>query len=376
VSSLSQRSLTHLGMDVHKDSISVGILRPDDTLDVERIFNDEESVRRLIGRFPDPRTLSACYEAGPTGYEIHRLLARLGVPCEVVAPSLIPKAPGDRVKTDRRDCKRLARLHRAGELTPIRVPTPEEEAVRDLCRARADMVEDLDRARRRLGAFLLRHGRIWRGGTRWSLKHEQWLKTLHFDDAALTATFAHYRAVVDTREAALRGLEADLLPCCDIEPYAGCVHRLCAYRGVAALGALTLASEVCDWRRFPRASAFMGFVGLVASEHSSGERTRRGHITKAGNVHIRTQLVESAWSYQRGPYLGPTLRRRQQDCSSETVAQAGAAQARLCGRFRRLASRKESKNVVATAVARELAGFLWWERTACRTTVATRSAGG
>src|SRR5207253_6224550 len=156
-------------------SISIGILRPDDSMDVERIFHDEDSVRRFIARMGKPRQLVACYEAGPTGYELHRLLQRLQVPCHVVAPSLIPKAPGDRVKTDRRDCRRLARLHRAGELIAIRVPSPEEEAVRDLCRARGDVVIDLDRARRRLGAFLLRHGQIWRGGSNWTLKHEQWL---------------------------------------------------------------------------------------------------------------------------------------------------------------------------------------------------------
>src|SRR5437588_12556154 len=175
VSSLSQRSLIHLGMDVHKDSISVGILRPDDSMDVERIFHDEESVRRFIARMGEARQLTACYEAGPTGYELQRLLLRLQVPCQVVAPSLIPKAPGDRVKTDRRDCRRLARLHRAGELVAIRVPSPREEAVRDLCRARADLLDDLLRARRPLQSFLLRHGRIYRAGTAWTGIHDKWL---------------------------------------------------------------------------------------------------------------------------------------------------------------------------------------------------------
>lgn len=282
----------------------------------------------------------------------------------MVAPSLIPKAPGDRVKTDRRDCRRLARLHRAGELSPIRVPTPEEEAVRDLCRARGDVVEDLDRARRRLGAFLLRHAKVWRGWSRWTLKHEEWLSSLRFDDPALASTFAHYRSIVHTRESCLRAIEADLFPYCDKQPYAECVQRLCAYRGVSSLGALTLACEVCDWGRFAKASAFMGFVGLVVSEYSSGERTHRGHVTKAGNVHIRTQLIESAWAYQRGPYIGEGLRRRQATCSPETVERAWAAQVRLCGRFRRLAARKNVKSVVATAIARELAGFLWGEMTA------------
>jgi len=198
-------------MDVHKDSISIGILRPDEEApDVEKIFNDEASVRRFLNRFADHRVLSVCYEAGPTGYELHRLLTSMGIRCQVIAPSLIPRSPGDRVKTDKRDCRKLARLHRAGELVAIRVPTREEEAVRDLCRARADMVEDLDRARKRLGAFLLRHGEVWRGGSAWTLKHEAWLRARHFEDAAMAATFSHYRAVVEERSANLYAVDADL----------------------------------------------------------------------------------------------------------------------------------------------------------------------
>jgi transposase len=167
--SLVQRDAVHLGMYVHKDSISVGVLNPGhERPDVERNFNDEESVRRLIARFDGPHRLRACYEAGPTGYALARLLASLGVHCEVIAPSMIPRAPGDKVKTDSRDCRRLARPHRAGELVAIRIPTPLEEAVRDLCRTRGDMVEDLTRARNRLTKFLLRHSKVWRGGSNWT----------------------------------------------------------------------------------------------------------------------------------------------------------------------------------------------------------------
>jgi transposase len=231
------------------------------------------------------------------------------VPCIVVAPSLIPKAPGDRVTTDRRDGRRrLAHLYRAGELTAIRVPSIEEEAARDLCRARADAVEDLHRARRRLGAFLLHHGQVWRGGSAWTLKHEDWLSARRFEDKALAATFAHYRVTVEERTHRLHAMEADLLAYCEREPFAGCVGLLSAYRGASELGGLTLAAEVCDWRRFPKASAFMGFVGLVASEYSSGGRRRRGAITKAGNLHVRTQLIESAWSYQHPARVGTGLR--------------------------------------------------------------------
>jgi transposase len=363
-------SLTHpdaifLGMDVHKDSISVGILNPDrEVPDVEKIFHDEESVRRLIARFPEPRLLRSCYEAGPTGYDLARLLTSMGVSCQVIAPSMIPKAPGDKVKTDTRDCRRLARLHRAGELVAVRVPTPGEEAVRDLCRTRADMVEDLTRARNRLTKFMLRHSRVWRGGVNWTHKHEDWLAAQRFEEPAMQTTFEHYRAVVLGRDAQLAAVETDLVGHFTREPFAGGVARLGAYRGVSHMGALALQAEVCDWRRFGRASALMGFVGLVPSEYSSGGSTRRGHITRAGNVHLRTQLVEAAWAYQHRPSVGAEIAKRQAGLAPEVVARAWKAQLRLCGRFAHLAARKNTKSVVAAAVARELAGFLWAEMTA------------
>jgi transposase len=352
-------------MDVHKDSISVGILNPgQERPDVEKIFHDEASVRRLIDRFPDRTLLWSCYEAGPTGYDLARLLKSLGVHCEVIAPSMIPRASGDKVKTDARDCRRLARLHRAGELVAVRIPTPFEEAVRDLCRTRGDMVEDLTRARNRLSKFLLRHSRVWRDGSNWTVKHEAWLRGLSFDEPALRTTFDHYRAVVLSRDAALAAVEADLSTWFDKEPFAGPVRRLAAYRGVTTMGALCLQAEVCDWRRFARAASFMGFVGLVPSEYSTGKSSHRGHLTKAGNVHLRAQLVESAWSYQHRPYVGRVIAERQDGLAPEVVARAWSAQLRLCGRFRHLAERKNTKSVVAAAIARELAGFLWAEMVA------------
>jgi transposase len=221
----------------------------------ERFFHDEVSIRRFVDRLGDRRQLRVCYEAGPTGLELARLLEALRVPCEVIAPSLIPRAPGDRVKTDRRDARRLARLLRAGELTPIHVPTRQEEAVRDLCRARTDMVIDLNRGRHRLSKFLLRHGQPYRGGTEWTDRHSRWLTGIRFDDPALGSTFEHYRGVVTSRTAELRAIETDLAPWCDRDPFADAVRRLGAYRGITHLGALHIAAEVADWRRFPRAGA-------------------------------------------------------------------------------------------------------------------------
>jgi len=363
--SFAQPETIYLGLDVHKDSISVGILNPGHEVpDVEKIFHDEASVRRLIARLGDPGLLRACYEAGPTGYDLARLLKSVGVATEVIAPSLIPRAPGDKVKTDTRDCRRLARLHRAGELVAIRVPSPVEEAVRDLCRTRGDMVQDLTRARNRLTKFLLRHSRVWREGSNWTVKHDAWLAAQRFDERALQTTFEHYRSVVLSRDAQLAAVEADLSGWMDQEPFAIPVRRLGAYRGVTSMGALCLQAEVCDWRRFARAASMMGFVGLVPSEYSSGAKTHRGHITKAGNMHLRAQLVESAWAYQHRPYVGPEIAKRQAGLPPQVVARSWAAQLRLCGRFRHLAARKDAKSVVAAAIARELSGFLWAEMTA------------
>lgn len=354
-----------VGLDVHKDSISAAVLGDDESSPlVEGIGPDPDAVRRLVTRVGRRGRLRVCYEAGPTGYELHRLLAGMGVHCEVIAPSRIPKAAADRVKTDRRDAVRLVRLFRAGELTAIRVPSPVEEAVRDLCRARVDMVEDQARARNRLSKFLLRHGHAYRGRSPWTVMHAQWLSQLSFDERALTETFRHYRAVVDEREAALRAVEVDLLPWCDREPFADTVARLCCYRGIARIAGLTFASEVCDWRRFPSAPAFMAFTGLVPSEHSSGGSQRRGGITHTGNTHLRHQLVESAWAYRYPARISKDLARRQAGAPADTLARSIGAQRRLCGRFRRLSERKHIRPVVVTAIARELAGFVWAEMTA------------
>jgi transposase len=229
------------------------------------------------------------------------------------------------------------------------------------------MVIDRTRARHRLGKFLLRHGRIWRGGDNWTLKHEAWIRSQRFDEPALTETFNHYRATLSAREAAVDAIEADLVPWAERAPFTEIVTRFGAYRGVTPLGGLTLASEVCDWRRFPTAGMFMGFTGLVPSEHSSGDRQNRGGITHAGNTHLRTQLVESAWSYRASPAVGATLGKRQAGVHPDTVARSWTAQQRLSSKFRRLDARKNNRKVVVTAIARELAGFLWAEAVATNT---------
>lgn len=239
--------VVHIAFDASTATLVAAILRPgEESATTTRLANDEPSVRRFIRGFPEPERLRTCYEAGPTGYELQRLLGSLGVPCLVVAPSLIPTAPGNRVKTDTRDARHLVRQFRAGELTPIRVPTPAEEAVRDLCRARGDAVEDLTRAKNRLEAFLLRHGRVYRAGSTWTFRHRSWLAAQSFDDPALRITFGRYLATVECREAERAAIEADLAPYLEEAPFAEPVRRLAAYRGVDRLGALVLQAEVGD----------------------------------------------------------------------------------------------------------------------------------
>jgi transposase len=253
------------------------------------------AVRRLIARFDDPSRLRACYEAGPTGYDLARQLRGLGVACQVIAPSLIPTAPGDRVKTDKRDCRRLARLSRAGELVAIRVPTVAEEAVRDLCRARADMVIDQTRARHRLGKFLLRHGRVWRGGENWTLKHQAWIRPALRRPGAdhHVHPLPGHPGRPRGRGHRDRGRSRRLFT---TAPFADPVARLAAYRGITRMGALTLASEVGDWRRFPTAGAFMGFCGLVPSEYSCGSAPAAGTSPTPG-----TCTCAPSWSSPPGP---------------------------------------------------------------------------
>ena len=242
------------------------------------------------------------------------------------------------------------------------MPTEAEEAVRDLVRARAALLADRKRAQQRITAMLLRHGRAWRG-TCWTAAHEQRIAGQRFEEPALAAALAHYRAALDTRRAELQAVEDELAVWAARAPLAAAVARLGCYRGIAGLNGLTLAAEVAGWRRFPAARAFMGFTGLVPAEYSSGERTRRGSITKAGSAPVRTALIEAAWSYRFRPAIGVTLRRRQHGAAPDTLARSWQAQRRLHARYKAMTARGKPAGVAVTAMARELAGFVWAEMT-------------
>ncbi|HWH27900.1 MAG TPA: IS110 family transposase [Mycobacteriales bacterium] len=361
-----ERDPIHIALDVHKDSITAGVLQPRAVSPVlQRIGPDEAAVRRLLGRLGGPSRLRVCYEAGPTGFELARALRSRGIGCEVIAPSLIPKASGEKVKTDRRDAAELVMLFRAGLLTAVHIPPPRMEAVRDLARARIDVKDDLQRAQRRLLSFCLRHGHVYRGGSHWTGKHEQWLAAQHFEESAAQRTFEHYLALVRVRQGELAAICADLRGWLDDDTVGQPAYRLAAYHAIGYLGAVSIVAEVGgQWDRFGAARAFMAFTGLVPAEHSSGSRQHRSGITKTGNAVLRTQLIESAWHYRTRPVAGATLAERRSHVGPATVALSVAAHRRLSGRYRRLSARRLNPNVVTTAVARELAGFVWAEMTA------------
>lgn len=354
-----KNNVTHLGLDVHKDSIAVAVLRPGELEPDHRVIaNTPEALRKLVAR-QDRSSIVACYEAGPTGYGTQRLLASLNVACDVIAPSLVPKRAGQRVKTDRLDARNLARLHRAGELTAIRVPTPEEEALRDLVRVREDLKDDRRRMQQRVKSFLLRQDRRCPDHRRgWSRRYLMWVNAQRFEDPNTQLTFDHLLAALNTRTVQLDEIDRRLAEAADRPPLGDAVARLRTFRGIETLSALTITTEVCDFRRFASATAFMGFTGLVPSEHSSGIHERRGSITKVGNAHLRRVLVEAAWSYRHKPFVRPAMAARSAGQPPNVLAYSWHAQVRLHDKFRRVAARK-NRNVATVAVARELAGFIW-----------------
>jgi transposase len=350
-----------IGLDVHSATISVAVAdgseRPSS---YGRIANDPAAVRKLMARLggPDVR-LRVAYEAGPTGYALHRQLTALGIECMVVAPSLIPMRPGDKVKTDRRDALKLARLLRSGDLTPVWVPDEAHEALRNLVRARADAKVDELRARHRLSKFLLRQGcRPPIDVRNWSYRYQQWLGQLRFAHVADQVVFADYVAEVRAAGERLKRLEAALRQCAATSSQAALISALQALRGIGFLSAVTIVAEAGDLRRFASAPQFMAYAGAVPSEASSGGKQHRGPITKTGNSQLRHVFGEAAHHARHVPRVGGTLKQRQAELPRSIVELAWRAQLRLHHRYRHLGSRI-GRHKALTAVARELAGFVW-----------------
>ena len=355
------KSTIILAFDQHAATTVAAVLLPGQrAAALHTLTSDSATILRFVARVGRHGTVRCCYEAGPCGFELQRALAGQSIPCDVIAPALIPRRPGDRIKTDRRDATQLAILYRAGALTAIHIPTDHEEAARDLLRCREDIRADLLRARHRLSKFLLRHGRRFTGTKRaWSKRHDAWLRGHTWPIAALDQTHRASLRAVDEIEARLHDVEADLRALLTLEPLRDRVQRLRCFRGIDDLTALTIAAELGDARRFGTAPSVMAYVGLVPSEHSSGAKRAQGAITKTGNAHLRRVLVESAWHYRHHPFLSATIRARQRGAPVDSIARAWTAQQRLHRRYQRLAARGKPKQHIVTAVARELTGFVW-----------------
>lgn len=353
----------YVGLDIHKDTIAAAVAWPGRGEPEYRgtIRNTRPSVHKLIHGLqgPDGEALSFAYEAGPCGYGVYREITGTGHDCEVVAPGLIPRKPADRIKTDRRDALTLARLHRAGELTPVWVPGPDQEAVRDLTRAREDMKALELKARQRLGAFLLRHGRVYGGRSRWTQAHFRWLEQQRFDLAVQQTVFQEYVDAVVAAVKRTAGLKAQMHETLRTWSQRPTAEALMSLRGVSTITAMTILAELGDLTRFDSPRQLVGFLGLAPGEHSSGSRRRQGAITKTGNGHVRRVLTQAAWAYRFPARKTAHLRRKTAKVPARVQVIAWSAQRRLCGRYVKLYQRGKAKNKVVTAIARELVGFIW-----------------
>jgi transposase len=351
-------------MDVHKESVTLAVLPADATAPtrVERLPHDLVKLRRFLGRLAETGEIRACYEASGAGYVLQRALQGWGYACEVIAPSLIPTKPGTQRKHDKHDAVQLARLYRAGELTPVRIPSEAEERVRDIVRCRETFQREALKSRHYILKFLARRGFVYRDGTNWSSKHFVWLRHLASANSPLARedalVYGEYFALLEYKLARRAELDRQIEALALSPALATAVGYLQCFRGLKVHGAMVLACELVDWRRFARPGQLMAYLGLVSREHSTGERERRGSITKAGNRHCRHVLVQAAWSYRHKPRISAALKARQQGQPARVISHAWKAQHRLHKLYQHLAYRKQPQ-IAAVAVARELVGFLW-----------------
>jgi transposase len=352
-----------VAMDTDAENIHVAIFRGDEGHPSEefQVGTDGRGIGRLKKKLDKELGLVKCvYEAGPCGYGLHRQLTAAGYGCEVIAPSLTPRKPGQQVKTNRLDARRLGVYYRGGQLTPVRIPDEKQESLRDLLRARDDARRDVMQRRQRLNGFLLRHGyRFQEGKNRWTQKHWVWIKALDLGERLQTVLEEYITAVEQTQEQ-LKRFDQCIEEKAQEPEYARKVERYSVLRGIRTLGAMTILAEGGDLRQYASASAFMGSTGMVPRESSTGDQQRRGSITKAGNGYLRRFLIEASWSYQKRAHGGATIQKRRQDQPEWLLAIARKADQRLHHKFSKLQYRYNKKSVVAAvAVGRELAGFVW-----------------
>jgi transposase len=342
-----------VSLDVHKLSIVAGILPPvGGELRVEQIETTRAAIRRFIERLGGPQGLAVCYEAGPGGFDLLRVLSELGVACDVIAPSLIPVRAGDRIKTDRRDAKKLVRLYRGGQLSFVQAPSPETEGLRDLMRCRDDLRCARTAARHRVSKQLLRHGRVFREGkTQWTKLHRQWIARQRLDDELAHTALEQMLEHLDGLDRQLDALDRNLEQVAAGERWTATVQVLTRFKGISTRSALGLIAEIGDFSRFAHPRELAAWLGIVPSEYSSGAQRHRGHITKTGNHHARRLLVEAAWAYRYPP--------KARERGAETDERAWNAQVRLHRRYKDLTEHGKRSTVATVAIARELSGFLW-----------------
>lgn len=358
---MEERTKIHVGLDVHKDSITVAAAEPgrDKARLIGKIAHDAPRLMKVLAKIGAVEELHVVYEAGPTGYGLQRALTKRGYVCEVIAPSKTPRQAGNRVKTDARDSLELAEYSRAGKLSAVWIPDPADEAIRDLARAREDAVNSRRQVRQQLKGFLLRHERRYGGKTSWCGAHDHWLARQSFEASATQTAFTEYWQAVKSADERVDRLTKALLGAIAGWRFESIVDALQALRGVAAITAIGLVAEIGDLNRFEHPRKLMGYLGLVPSEHSSGERTSRGSITKTGNGHARRLLVEAAWNYRFKARVGKAINARLEGLSEAVRTTAWKAQLRLTERFAALQKRGVQANKACVAVARELAGFVW-----------------
>jgi transposase len=358
------RTIIYLGMDVHKESLTIAALPATAKAPtrLDRLPNDLPKLKKWLDRVARDGEIRACYEASGAGYVLHRALTEWGYACEVIAPSLIPKRPGVQRKHDKRDATDLARLYRANELVVVRIPSEADERVRDVVRCRETFQREILKSRHYILKFLARRGFVFRDGTNWCTPHLQWLQHLTTDGSALAPddrlVFREYHALLMYKLQRRDELDRQIEQLALLPTLAPMVARLQCFRGIALQSAMVLATEIVDWRRFDRPAQLACYLGLVSREDSSGDRHRLGSITKAGNTHCCHVLVQAAWSYRHRPQTSVELKRRQQDQPPAVITHAWKAQQRLHQRFVYLTDRKRPQ-IAVVAVARELVGFLW-----------------
>ena len=355
------KRIIFIGLDVHKETVSIAIAEHNkEPRSLGKISNNPEAIYKVMRKLGPFKRLKVCYEAGPCGYVIYRQLSKLGIECLVVAPSMIPKKPGVRVKTDSKDATMLARLLRSNDLAPIWVPDERHEALRDLSRAVEAAQGDLLRARHRVRKLLLRQGVCKpEGMSSWTYRHQRWLHSVKLPHANQQVVLREMMLTVEQAQERRQRLEAELKHSVEFSPLADLVRAWQCLRGIKVISATRLAAELGDIRRFTNPSQLMSYVGLVPSERSSGSRERRGSVTKTGNAHVRHVMVQAAWHSRHPPSLSAELRRRQRGQPEQVKAIAWKAQDRLHRRFRRLVGRGKPRQKAVVAVAREMLGFVW-----------------